>query len=124
MIPVFDGHNDLLLRLHNAPEKRAEIWLTGEGKGHLDLPRMRQGGFAGGFFAIYIPSPHKDDGTDYQAAMESPPFHLPLPDLIGHQAAQATVRRAEALLRSSLDGAAQRDILQNLLSKVGSPDAR
>ncbi|NMA26144.1 MAG: F0F1 ATP synthase subunit B [Burkholderiales bacterium] len=39
-------------------------------------------------------------------------------------AAQATVRRAEDLLRSSLDGAAQRDILQNLLSKVGSPDAR
>ncbi len=39
-------------------------------------------------------------------------------------AAQATVRRAEDLLRRSLDGAAQRDILQNLLSKVGSPDAR
>jgi membrane dipeptidase len=99
MIPVFDGHNDLLLRLHNAPEKRAEIWLTGEGKGHLDLPRMRQGGFAGGFFAIYIPSPHKDDGTDYQAAMESPPFHLPLPDLIGHQAAQATALSMAGHLR-------------------------
>ena len=31
--------------------------LTGEGKGHLDLPRMKAGGFAGGFFAIYLPSP-------------------------------------------------------------------
>lgn len=89
MIPVFDGHNDLLLRLHNAPDKRGEIWLTGEGKGHLDLPRMKAGGFAGGFFAIYIPSPHdEEDGTDYMDAMEHPPFRLPLPALIGHHAAQ------------------------------------
>ena len=57
LLPVFDGHNDILLRLLNTPEKRTEIWLTGEGKGHLDLPRMKAGGFAGGFFAIYIPSP-------------------------------------------------------------------
>ena len=82
MFPVFDGHNDILLRLYNAPEKREQIWLTGEGKGHLDLPRMKQGGFAGGFFAIYIPSPHDDDGIDYQQLMENPPFLLPLPALI------------------------------------------
>ncbi|NBZ88304.1 dipeptidase [Stagnihabitans tardus] len=82
MFPVFDGHNDILLRLYNAPEKREAIWLTGEGKGHLDLPRMKKGGFAGGFFAIYIPSPHDDDGIDYQQLMENPPFLLPLPALI------------------------------------------
>ncbi|MFD1809003.1 membrane dipeptidase [Gemmobacter lanyuensis] len=57
MQPVFDGHNDILLRLQLQPRKRDQIWLTGEGRGHLDLPRMRQGGFAGGMFAIYIPSP-------------------------------------------------------------------
>jgi len=81
MFPVFDGHNDILLRLYNAPDKREQIWLTGEGKGHLDLPRMKQGGFAGGFFAIYIPSPH-DEGIDYMQLMENPPFRLPLPALI------------------------------------------
>ena len=83
MFPTFDGHNDLLLRLYTAPEKREEIWLTGEGKGHLDLPRMIKGGFVGGFFAIYIPSPHDDDdGIDYHQLMENPPFRLPLPRLI------------------------------------------
>lgn len=87
MFPVFDGHNDILLRLYNAPEKRAEIWLTGEGKGHLDLPRMQQGGFAAGFFAIYIPSPAAHDSIDYQALMENPPFTLPLGDLINAAAA-------------------------------------
>ena len=81
MFPVFDGHNDILLRLFNAPEKREQIWLTGEGRGHLDLPRMKQGGFAGGFFAIYIPSPH-DEGIDYMQLMQNPPFKLPLPALI------------------------------------------
>ena len=82
MFPTFDGHNDILLRLYNAPQNREAIWLTGEGKGHLDLPRMKQGGFAAGFFAIYIPSPHDEDGIDYNQLMENPPYLLPLPELI------------------------------------------
>ncbi len=82
MFPTFDGHNDILLRLFNAPQNREAIWLTGEGKGHLDLPRMKTGGFVGGFFAIYIPSPHRDDGIDYHQLMENPPYRLPLSPLI------------------------------------------
>ena len=88
LFPVFDGHNDILLRLFNNPDKRSAIWLTGEGKGHLDLPRMKQGGFVGGFFAIYIPSPHAHDAPDYDLLMDAPPYDLPLPDLIGQYAAQ------------------------------------
>ena len=79
MIPVFDGHNDLLLRLLLDPARRDEIFLTGEGKGHLDLPRMRASGFAGGFFAIYLPSPVAHDDPDYRARMQNPPYALPLP---------------------------------------------
>jgi membrane dipeptidase len=79
MIPVFDGHNDLLLRLHQAPERRAAIWLGAEGSGHLDLPRMRAGGFAGGLFAIYVPSPADGEEVDYLAVMDAPPYDLPLP---------------------------------------------
>jgi len=86
--PVFDGHNDFLLRLLRAPEKREAIWLKGDGEGHLDLPRMRAAGFAGGFFAIYIPSPVAHDSPDFEALMDRPPYDLPLPDLIGHEAAQ------------------------------------
>ena len=85
---VFDGHNDFLLRLLHAPADRETIWLTGNGEGHLDLPRMRAGAFAGGFFAIYIPSPEAHDSPDYQAMMDMPPYDLPLPELIGHEAAQ------------------------------------
>ena len=88
MIPVFDGHNDLLLRLLRDPADREAIWLKGEGKGHLDLPRMKAGGFAGGFFAVYIPSPQADDDADVEAIMDAPPYDLALPDLIGVKAAQ------------------------------------
>ncbi len=87
-IPVFDGHNDFLLRLLRDPGNRERIWLEGEGKGHLDLPRMRKAGFAGGFFAIYIASPEPHDAPDRDAIMDAPPYDLPLDTLIGHFAAQ------------------------------------
>ena len=76
---VFDGHNDILLRLFNAPDRRAEIWLTGEAKGHLDLPRMKAGGFAGGFFAIWVPPSQQSDTVDWLALMDRPPYNLPMP---------------------------------------------
>ncbi len=76
-IPVFDGHNDFLLRLRRAPGRRAETWLHDTGRGHLDLPRMRRGGFAGGLFAIYIASPMP--AGDFEALMDNPPYDLPLP---------------------------------------------
>ena len=98
MHPTFDGHNDILLRLHNNPANRDAIWLTGEGRGHLDLPRMQKGGFAAGFFAIYIPSPHDHDAPDYMTAMENPPFTLPLPTLINDAEALPTAMSMARLL--------------------------
>jgi membrane dipeptidase len=61
-IPIFDGHNDVLLRLHLHPGADAvTAFLHGEDKGHLDLPKARKGGFAGGLFAIFVPSPKRKD---------------------------------------------------------------
>jgi membrane dipeptidase len=51
MVPVFDGHNDALTR-----EDHADL-ATGREGGHLDLPRMREGGMRGGIFAVFTPSP-------------------------------------------------------------------
>lgn len=87
-VPVFDGHNDIVLKIAAAGPDRAKLWLRGEGAGHLDLPRMIASGFAGGFFAVYIPSPETADFTDYDAMMDKPPYDLPLPQLIGPAAAQ------------------------------------
>ncbi len=87
-LPVIDGHNDFLLRLLHAPEDRVSIWLQGDSKGHLDLPRMKTGHFAGGFFAIYISSPSTEDLAAHDALMDNPPYDLPLPELIGAEKAQ------------------------------------
>ncbi len=63
-IPVFDGHNDVLLRLHlRAGAEAVETFLQGGDKGHLDLPKAHKGGFAGGLFAIFVPSPKRDNSA-------------------------------------------------------------
>jgi membrane dipeptidase len=88
MIPVFDGHNDFLLRLWQDPARRSAIWRDGDGTGHLDLPRMRAGGFAGGMFAIYVPSGPVDPAFDREALMNNPPYDMPLPPLMPLSEAQ------------------------------------
>ena len=91
MIPVFDGHNDLLLRLHTDPANRDRLWTGQDRTGHLDLPRMKAGGFVGGFFAIYIPSPpdpHAPDMETMDRLMDHPPYDVAMPARIGAVAAQ------------------------------------
>jgi membrane dipeptidase len=57
-VPIFDGHNDVLLRLYRRGGADAVAkFLRGEDEGHLDLRKARRGGFAGGLFAIFVPSP-------------------------------------------------------------------
>ena len=52
-IPVFDGHNDTLLRLIADPKSDDNFFESPHG--HIDMARARAGGLAGGFFAVYIP---------------------------------------------------------------------
>lgn len=75
MVAIFDGHNDVLLRLwgKKGGDAIAEF-LNGEAAGHMDMPRMAKGGFAGGFFAIFTPNPndppHDDLDTNPPPALE------------------------------------------------------
>ncbi|MHA1111043.1 MAG: dipeptidase [Promethearchaeota archaeon] len=46
---VFDGHNDTMLAL---PHQRRSFHVRSE-KGHIDLPRMREGNFQAGLFAVW-----------------------------------------------------------------------
>ena len=56
MIAVFDGHNDTLTR------DDADRFASGREGGHIDLPRARAGGLAGGIFAVFTPTPGDDGG--------------------------------------------------------------
>lgn len=85
ILPVFDGHNDVLLRLF---EKHVADpiggFLAGGDAGHIDLPRARAGGFAGGLFAVFCPSP----GTIDYAVLKQASYDLPLPEQLDIEAAQ------------------------------------
>jgi len=67
---IIDGHNDLVLRM----------W-RGEPSKHLDLDEARRVGFAGGFFALYVPS------HSAFAEPEGAPYALPFPDSVPHEEA-------------------------------------
>lgn len=86
-IPVFDGHNDFLLRLLQAPDRQA-MFLQGDGSGHIDLPRMKAGGFAGGMFAIFVPSPREAAAGALDERMRNPPYALALPPAVPLATAQ------------------------------------
>jgi len=62
---VIDGHNDLVLRR----------W-RGEPAKHIDLETAADAGFAGGFFAMYVPSPYDGDPPSTPYAM---PFAAAIP---------------------------------------------
>jgi len=96
---IFDGHNDVLLRLFNKNADGVErLFLDGEKEGQLDLPRAVQGGFGGGMFAIFISS--KDDIGDIDDLMRNPTYDVPLPRTISSkQALPSTMAMAAILMR-------------------------
>lgn len=97
--PVFDGHNDFLLRLWSHAEDRDAIWLRKNEKGHLDLPRMRAGGFAGGLFAIFVPPSERPGGLGFEERMKDAPYELPMPpDLALGPAQQVALAQAGLLM--------------------------
>lgn len=99
MVRIFDGHNDFLQRVVAAGAGGTDLWLKGDGTGHLDLPRMQQGGLAGGFFAIWIPASEGYSDPDAQQKMENPPFHMPLPaEIPADEALPQAFAQAAALL--------------------------
>jgi membrane dipeptidase len=107
MLPIFDGHNDFLLRLIRPGADRGAIWRGALGGGHLDLPRMRAGGMMGGMFAVFLPSPESGDPAALDRLMEAPPYDLPLPPPLALDPAQvmalAMVGHLHGLVRDCPD---------------------
>ena len=55
--PIFDGHNDVLHKLHDAGSLSARSFFLDQKIGHLDYPRAARVNFRGGLFAVYPPNP-------------------------------------------------------------------
>ncbi len=133
-VPVFDGHNDTLLSLPLTGRSFFERSDTG----HIDLPRAREGGLAGGLFAVFVPDPTPetlDDAPDpdadpgdvaaaigasrgrYAAAESMPP---PMPLEYAQRQALATIA---SLLRLERESAGQVKICRTAAELRESIDA-
>ncbi|NSX54551.1 dipeptidase [Parasulfitobacter algicola] len=93
---IFDGHNDVLSKLYRAGGlPAAETFVTGR-DGAIDLKKAAKGGFGGGFFALYVPSPIDVDFKFQQ--MTKPQYDLPLPEPIDWEDALPVVMSQAAIL--------------------------
>jgi membrane dipeptidase len=101
-VPIFDGHNDALLRLFlrgGADGPRA--FLDGEARGHVDLPKARAGSFAGGLFAIFVPPPEpakRSAGGPSSGVDANDGVPLPPSDVVALEPAQQAVHAMASLL--------------------------
>ena len=117
-VPIFDGHNDALLRLwKRGGADASRVFLDGEGKGHLDLPMAQQGGFAGGLFAVFVPSPRSNARQDSKEAPSPLDTGLDaaLPPPLEFSAAQATTfAMVSLLIRIEREAAGRLRICRNV----------
>ncbi len=96
LLPIFDGHNDVLLRLVRR-EGAARAFLDGTADGQLDLPRARAGGLVGGLFAVFAPSA---GGFAYADRMNGPEYDVPLPAMLPiNEAREAALAMIALLIR-------------------------
>ena len=58
---VFDGHNDTLLHLYLPDRGLGRSIFERSEIGDVDLPRARDGNYAGGFFAVFVPNESTSD---------------------------------------------------------------
>src|SRR5580704_14657926 len=98
-MPIFDGHNDVLLRLYRRGGTDApRAFLEGGAKGQLDLPMARQGGFAGGLFAIFVPPSNGATGANDETPSRNVDRDSLVAPAVELTAAQTTVFRMLSLL--------------------------
>lgn len=103
-IPVFDGHNDILLKLYRMGGLSAVPKFIKGCEGHIDVPRARTGGFGGGFFAIYVPNDEPYDEKEEE--MQKASYSLPLPDPISQKdALPVALAQAAILIEMDRQGA-------------------
>lgn len=90
---IFDGHNDLLSRLWAQGDNEGRAFLDGW-EGAISLPHARAGGFAGGFFAVWVPGEAADAPDPMATFRAYPPVSV-------EKAHRVTLEQAAILIRLS-----------------------
>jgi membrane dipeptidase len=110
-LPILDGHNDALLALARDPERPGSL-LERSARGHLDLPRAAEGGFAGGFFAMFTPSGRSSGARRREAGAGHEATFPPTPSL--GRAQRFTGRLAARLFRDERASGGRLEVVRNV----------
>ena len=100
MIPVVDGHNDALLRAWQSGASLRER----SPEGHLDVPRMRDGGVAAGFFAIFVPARDEAPADPRSVVRETADgYEVPVEEALPFERARRVAGELAALAARDLE---------------------
>src|SRR5712692_10118775 len=115
LFPIFDGHNDTLLHLHMAERGEGRSFFVHSEKGHIDLPRAKLGGFAGGFFAIFSPAPSQVQMTKEDLVITETGYEVrPFPAIDPLYAQQWTISVAARLFRLETESQGQVKVVRTV----------
>jgi membrane dipeptidase len=77
-LPILDGHNDSLGRLYPYTHEHVQEFFVRHTDGHIDLPRAREGGLAGGFFAVCASAHAPGTHVPFEVSRTPTGYEVPL----------------------------------------------
>ena len=114
-LPILDGHNDTLLHLHLTERGGGRSFFTHSERGHIDLPRARLGGFAGGFFAIFPPGPSQAQLMKENLVITGSSYEVhPFPAIDPAYAQQLTIAVVARLFRLETESQGQIKVVRTV----------
>jgi len=113
-LPIFDGHNDVLQSIYLPKTGKPRSFFERTAEGHIDLPRMRQGGFAGGFFAVFVPSNSASNGfPGARPDSAATAYEMPLPAALDlTYAREITIKGMASLFRLEAESMGQVKVIR------------
>lgn len=97
-LAIFDGHNDVLLNLYLPERGGGRSFFERGTRGHIDLPRALEGGFGGGFFAVFVPKIPDGRPPEADLTFTEDGYEMRLADAIEHGYALQTAMAIVASL--------------------------
>jgi len=115
-LPIFVGHNDTLLDLYLPECGGKRTFFIRSDEGHIDLPRAREGGLGGGFFAIFVPpDPSKPQLAESGLVITKSGYEMPMsPSLDLSYAQRVTMAITASLLRLEAEAEEQLKVVRSV----------
>ena len=115
-LPIIVGHTDTLLNLFLPERGGGRTFFTRSDKGHIDLPRAREGGLGGGFFAVFVPpDPSMPHVTESDLIITRTGYEMPMASALDLSYAQpVTIAITASLFRLEAASEGQVKVLRTV----------